>query len=252
MLPTKANITTAGPICASLTLSGTAVPVIGAGGQLNIRGDLSGTGAPYFTGAGKIVLSGTGVQTVTGTVRLGNVDLANTIGNVTIPVGNTLQIEPGAVVTFLGNSKLINNGRFILASNALATASIGPVPASALFTGSATMQRHIPAFVQGWYFLGTPIQNRNVADLNDNIFTYGPMPGVQVPNPGPNTSSIFLHKEAGLAGGTAPEINGWEVPNATNNANGPYPDGSAIQVGKGYRVYINGSWRAPLAGFDFT
>lgn len=226
-------------VCAGLTMVGTALPNIGAGFQLDVRGDLYSTGSPYFTGAGKVILTGTGAQTVTGTVRLNNVDFANTSGGgVVVAAGGTLKIEPNGVATFLANSKLTTNGMFILASNATGTAKIGPIPTSAIISGPVTQQRYVPfnpGATGGWYFIGSPTGGQNFTDWSDNFRVtglssgFGSQGGGIINSSEPERSTIFKYVEAdhNLRIDTVQKI-GWTIPANEN-----------IIPGNGYRTYIN-------------
>ena len=206
---------------------------------MNIRGDINGTSSPYFGGAGKVVLSGTGTQTISGTVRMTNLDIANTSGGgVVVPSGSTLRIEPTGVVTFLASSRMTNSGSFILSSNSSSTAKIAAIPTSASFTGNLTMQRFMP-YTTGygsWYFMSSPVGGKNFTDWVDNFKVVGLSTGFGTQGGGilssaePERSSIFKYVESNHNQriDTAQKI-GWTIPASGDN----------ILPGTGYRTYVD-------------
>ena len=235
------NTNSPAPVCAGLTLSTGAQPVIDNGFQLNVRGDLfgAGLGTPYFSGAGKLVLSGTGTQTITGQVRLGNTEFANTSATgVSVPVGSTLQFEPGAVVSFLANSKLNSSGNVILASSAAGTAKIGPIPATAVINGEITQERYLPYGTGSgaWYFLGSPFSGKNFTDFVDDFKMVGLTPGFGSqggsiwPTTNPERNTVFKYDEPNhhIRLDTV-QKQGWAAPGAAEN----------VVPGKGYRMFVD-------------
>lgn len=227
----------------SLTLQGTASPSISAGGVLNVKENLSGVSTAAITGDGKVVLNGTALQTISGTVTLSNVDFANTtVAGVEILAGGTLKIQPSAatgsgLVTFLANSKLTNNGTFVLGSNNLGTAKIGPIPTTASISGEITQERYLP-YTTGagtWYFLGTPFSGKNFTDLVDDFRVVGLSSGFGVQgsgiisSPEPERSTIFKYDETlhNVRTDTAQKL-GWRIPGNEN-----------LNPGAGYRVWVN-------------
>ena len=136
--------------------------------------------------------------------------------------GGRVDIVTGLTV----NSGTLNsNGGIRLLSSASGTArisnSVGDI------AGAITAERYVPT--SGWHLTGTTLAGQTIADWNDDLATYGPMPGVETPNPGYFTSSIFEYDE-------------------TNNASIPYsdettkgwivPTSSSLVAGKGYRTWI--------------
>ena len=239
--PNQPNISSAVPaaVCAGAVFLNGAAPVIGAGLSITIRGDLSGTGGNTFSGDGKVILGGVGLQKITGTVKLGNVDFANTsTSGVSIQPGALLEILPGATASFLPNSKFTNNGDFVLASSASGTARIAAIPTNAIITaGAITMERWLPhgSGAGSWYFLGTPFSGKNFTDLSDDFRVCGPETGFGsqgsgiLPSNEPERYTIFGYNEPlnNTRLDTA-QKNGWQAP------------GNELLIpGRGYRTYIN-------------
>jgi hypothetical protein len=238
-IPNQPNLV-ANATCASLVLDAASSPVLGAGVQLSIRGDLSGTGSGIITGPGKLAFTGTGIQTVTGTPRVTNVDFVNSSGaGVVIAPGGNLVVEPNGVANFVGNAKLTVNGKLTLSSNATSTAKIGPVPATANISGEISQERYLP-YVSGatgsWYFMGSPFGGRNFTDWVDDFkvtglsSAFGAQGGGIISSPEPERTTVFRYVEAdhNLRIDTIQKI-GWTIPGAA----------STITPGIGYRVFVN-------------
>ncbi len=238
--PNQPNLNNGTPVCASLTLANGAQPQIASGFQLNVRGDLTGNTGPYFGGNGKVALTGTGLQTISGTVRLTNVDFANTSASgVVISPGATLSIEPTGTATFLANSKLTNSGNFVLASSAAGTARIAAIPTTANITsGVITMERWLPnaaSAAGSWYMMSTPFSGNNFTELSDDFKVsglssgFGTQGGDILPVTQPERNTVFAYNEPqnNVRLDTA-QKNGWIAP-----ANGN------MAPGTGYRVYVD-------------
>ena len=216
---------------------------IAFGGQLNVKGDLIGAPGGRVSGVGKLVMSGTGLQTVSGSVWLSNIDFANTSAQgVEISPTGLLSIDPSAttgsgVVTFLANSRLNTNGKLTLASNSMATGKIGPIPTSAIITGEITQERYLP-WSSGsghWYFLGSPFGGKNFTDYADDFKVvgltsgFGSQGGSVLPSNEPERSTIFGYNESlhNLHTDTV-QKQGWRI-----------PGNISLDPGTGYRVYVN-------------
>jgi hypothetical protein len=152
-------------------------------------------------------------------------DLALTPGQ-----GTTFNISAGGKVNVTGaltvaSGTFSSNGGLVLKSSAAGTARIANSAGS--ISGNITAERFVPT--SGWHFTGTAIAGQTIADWNDDLATQGPMPGVETPNPGYFTSTIFGYDQTNndvipYSGATT---NGWVVPTT-----------SAINQNQGYRVFI--------------
>ena len=240
----------------SVSLTGTASPSIGAGGILNIKGDASGVSTAAITGLGKVIFNGNVQQNVTGTFIVSNVDFANTTAQgVVVGSGSTFRVEPNAatgtgLVTFLNNSRLTNNGKFILGSNATATAKIGVMPATTFITGDVTMERYLPYTTEAgnWYFIGSTMSGKNFTDFADDFAVtglssgFGQQGGDIISSIEPERSTIFKYDETihNTRIDTVQKI-GWTIPGNEN-----------VTPGTGYRVYVksysNASHKVDMEG----
>jgi len=124
--------------------------------------------------------------------------------NALLGIQGTLQLEDGA--TFHAG-----NGRLTLLSNLEGTGRLGPVPATATFTGDLTMQRYIPAGATNWRLLGSPVEGATVLNWKDDFITAG-FPGSHYPNfdspvnSGVLWPSIRKHTEPVLQGSNLPQV----------------------------------------------
>jgi hypothetical protein len=234
------NSASPAPICASLSLSGGGSASVGSGFQLNVRGDIiGGINSSPVGGSGKLVLSGTGQQNITGNVRLTNVEFANTSGaGVVIPSGSTLNIEPDGEASFIANSKLTVTGDMILRSSASGTAKIGVIPTTASITGQLTMERWLPYTSSnggGWYLMGSPFSGSDFTGLADDFKVsglatgFGSQGGSILPVNQPERNTVFKYSE--ILNNTRLDTvqkDGWLAPAAENMA-----------PGLGYRVFVD-------------
>lgn len=111
-----------------------------------------------------------------------------------------------------------------LISTVTGTARIAPVPATANYVGSITMQRYAPGPKTGWAQLGTPIQGATLAQWQDDFATSGYTGATGAAG---GFISVYTYNEStpGLFDAT-----GSYLP-ATNVTN-------SIPVGKGFWLYL--------------
>lgn len=242
VIPASTNqpqINSASPaaVCANAVFASGSNPQINNGFSLSIRGDLSGNGGNSFSGDGKLVLNGTGTQLISGNVRIGNVEFANSSGGVSIPAGNKLEILPGATANFLTSSKLNISGDFILGSNATGTARIGLIPSNANITGPLTIERWLPhgSGTGSWFLIGTPFSGQNFTGLSDDFRVCGPDTGFGaqgggiLPSSQPERFTVFRYAE---------NLNNTRLDTAQKDG-WRSPANTSMSVGSGYRVYVN-------------
>jgi hypothetical protein len=104
------------------------------------------------------------------------------------------------------------NGNLTLVSNASGTARVAKIEPEASIIGNVTVQRFIPSGKPGWCFIATPVLNQTKSDWADDFFF--------LPN------YVMIHNEGGTIN-SGEQINGWEY--APSN----------VEVGKGYRAFLN-------------
>jgi hypothetical protein len=218
---------------------------ISSGGVWNIGGNLQGAAGSVITGAGKVVLNGSSIQNITGTVSVSNLEIGNNA--VQIATGSSLIIlptasNPNALLTLLSASTLSNNGNLILGSNSFGTGSIGPIPVTAIINpvgAQFTQERYLPwtnSAAGGWYLIGSPMTGGNFTQLSDNFRVtglstgFGTQGGSIVSSVEPERTSIFAYDETlhNVRTDTVQKL-GWRIP----------ASGDGLTVGKGYRAYVN-------------
>lgn len=233
-------------VCADVNLSNTPTINVAAGNQLTIRGNINGGQlGGTIGGLGKVVMSGTGLQSITNRVMMSNLDLANVSAQgVVINPNSSLEIRPTAatgsgLVTFLNNARLTNNGKFVLGSSPLATAKIGPMPATFTMTGNVTIERYLPytGGIGSWNFIGSPFTGANFTDLSDNFKVVGLTTGFGPQGGGiingsanePERATIFKYDEPSHDTRLdTVQKQGWRIPGNEN-----------IIPGTGYRVWVD-------------
>lgn len=157
---------------ASLTLN--------AGTDLNVNGDeVIFDGA--FAAADLSTLSLLSTHTTLlasdgGALNLWNLTVntpAGTLTDATISIRGTLQLDGGDLDA--------SDANVTLASTATGTGRLGPVAATASYTGNMTVQRYIPAGHTNWRMLGSPVAGQTVNNWKDDFYTAG-FPGSHYPN----------------------------------------------------------------------
>ena len=162
--------------CARLTLENGAALDIHSESRLTAFGDevvLDGT----MQGTGELALQSFDPTTLstTGTVTLEHLVVNTMTGTTmtgTFDIKNSLRIDDGTLDATGANVRLM--------SDANGTARLGSVGSSADYLGELTLERYIPGGVTNWRLLGSSVEDRTVADWNDDFFTAG-FPGSNYP-----------------------------------------------------------------------
>jgi subtilisin-like proprotein convertase family protein len=221
----------------SLQMQNGAEVQIASGGTLNLAANLSSTFGTT-NGAGALVFNGPAGQTITGNHYASNVTVNKTTG--TMAVNGSLNVSGTLTMANATSDITVGvGGNLVLTSNASGTGRIGVVPAGATITGEVTQQRWIPWPGPGvtgqWFFLGSPITNKDFRDFADNFTTYGPASaygsqGAPIQVLGPQHSTILAYQES-LSNDSTDEAqrDGWRAPSGL------------ITNGQGYRVWIERS-----------
>lgn len=242
-IASQPNIT-GNAFAANINLFSSPLPSIAAGGVLNVKGNINGGLGSTISGLGKVIINGTGLQTISGRVIVPNLDLGNTsTQGLVIAPGAELKVNPTAatgtgLVTILNNSKTTVNGSFILGSTALATAKIGPVPATFTLTGDVTQERWLPytSSTGGtWNFIASPFSGKNFTNWVDDFKVvglntgFGPQGSGIINSNEPERSTVFHYDEPTHDTRLdTVQKQGWRIPGNVN-----------IAPGKGYRVWVD-------------
>jgi hypothetical protein len=160
-----------------------------------------------------------------GSATIGNLTFDGVSGQSSTASLNGLLNITGSLL--VNGGTLNTGGNIRLRSSAAGTARIAN--SAGAISGLITAERYVPT--SGWHLTGTTLSGQTISDWNDDLSTYGSMPGVETPNQGYFTSSIFEYDQTDNA--SIPYSNettkGWIVPGT-----------SALVAGKGYRVWIPG------------
>jgi hypothetical protein len=133
--------------------------------------------------------------------------------------------------------KLLSTG-----DNPTADAAIGILPAGAAITGKVTVQRYMaiegPSNGRIYRYIGSPIQNATVADIQNEIKVTGTFTGTSKCNGCGTSASMFAYNESLLT-----DINN-SGGNDMNDGYYEFPDASNLETltpGRGYAIYVRGS-----------
>lgn len=219
----------------SMTLQpGSSLSFGDAASRLNVAALWTGN-SNQVTGPGRVVMSGSTVQSILGTTHFENLEINKTAG--TTNILGTANIN--GVLTISNNTSPLNinpAGKLVLRSTPTRTGMIGPVPAGASITGNVTMERYVPHSSDGsWFFIGSPITGENFTDWVDNFKVVGLNTGYGVQGSGiinshePERATIFKYMENthNVRLDTV-QKHGWRIPGNEN-----------IAIGTGYRVFID-------------
>lgn len=167
-------------------------------------------------------------SSVSATIAAGKLRI---IGTVNMPVTNTanLATTPG--------------GNLTLVSNASGTARIGSVLGGALAGNNYTFERYVNGGVQGWYFLGTPVDGQSLTDWSDDFGITTPVvcSGTLTDIIDRNTVYLLKGDAVPANGPTSFEANGWRAPTSC-----------AINVAEGYRVFLKAAFFSTPRVYDNT
>lgn len=211
----------------TLTLGSNTLTVHGSSAQIN--GFLGGgTGTMVMQPASSATLSGSG------TLNLNNL-------TINAPTGVTCSANAGIRGTLLLSDGVFTaSGVVSLVSNASGTGRLGPVAATASYSGNLTVNRFIPAGATNWRMLGSSVSGQTVDDLKDDFFTAG-FPGSHYPNFfNPINSGIFW-----------PSIRWYDETNTgaavINGLTGATSNTQAMATGQGFAAWSGSTFATTTA-----
>jgi hypothetical protein len=189
-------------------------------GNLNVIGSMAAL-------SNSIVFKGNAAQTFTypSNFNVNNITLYNSL-----PVNTGSALTLGANLNLRGVlspefGKINVNNNLTLISNATVTGSIGEIKSTADVIGTITAQRYLPAALQNYVNLGSPITGLTLGDWNDDLVTSG-FPGSDYPTY--NFNSLYTYNEV-LPGD---RNTGWVGATSISNP---------LLTNKGYMVYMTGA-----------
>ncbi len=206
--------------------------VLQSNGTLNVAGNLVANGQS-IAGDGFIRLNGNAAQTISGSMTVPNLTIANTsVAGVSLAAGANVRLNPvdansGRLQIAAGSRLDASNGTVALASNAQGTAALGALTGGATYVGQLTQERFISQATSGWYFAGAPFSDATLAQWSETSPRVSPL----------NNASIFWYQESDssrtMSNGAIAEQFGWRVPTDLNALINP----SATNL-RGYRVWL--------------
>ncbi|MEZ4738033.1 MAG: hypothetical protein R2818_01420 [Flavobacteriales bacterium] len=218
---------------ATLTLGANALNVFGT--SVTIDGTLGG-------GTGTLVLQPSAAATLAGSGAVNLYDLT-----VNAPSGLNCTANVGIRGTLqLNNGVFTATGPVRLVSNATGTGRLGPVAATASYSGNLTVNRFIPAGATNWRMLGSSVGGQTINDLKDDFFTAG-FPGSHYPAFFSPVGSTNLW----------PSIRWYNETNAGSAVNdglvGATGAGQALATGQGFAAWSGSTFTTTTAfTIDFT
>lgn len=198
--------------------------------DLNVKGNIIGSGNT-LSGTGRIVLSGTAGQAISGTISFDKVQVTNsTLSGVSVSNGATVNINGVLDVAASGRINNTGTGVVNIVSNPTTEGRVGTLGTGAIMTGNYTVQRYVPNAGSGWHFLGTSVSGNNYGQWTDDVqitASTGLGNGVIFMSE-PERANIFQYSEvAHNVKLDTVQKDGWRVPTSPN-----------ISVGRGYRMYV--------------
>lgn len=147
----------------TLTVNGSSASIVGTLTAIaNSTFELDGAPSATLAVTGLVSFYNFTVALATGATVTGDVDIRG-----------TLQLNDGVFDA--------SGANVTLRSTAFTTGRLGPVAASASYTGDLKVERYIPEGATNWRLLGSPVGGKNVAAWQDDFITAG-YPGSQYPD----------------------------------------------------------------------
>jgi len=170
--------TSANVVVDELTIDAGGTLTLNAATTLNTNGDVLVNGALTADDNSTLLMSSAVAQTATFASTTSFWDLAVDAA-VSCTVTGNVDVR-GSLDLLDGNFDCTGN-QVSLTSSATQTGRLGPVAATASYTGNLRIERYRPAGLTNWMFMGSPIQSRTVNNWQDDFITAG-YPGSQFPN----------------------------------------------------------------------
>lgn len=218
-----------------LTVQSGATFTIGAN-TLNIFGTSVSIDGTLGGGTGTVLMQASAAATLAGS---GAANLFNL--TVDVPSGVNCSVNVGIRGTLqLDNGTFTASGPVRLVSNATGTGRLGPVAATASYSGNLTVNRFIPAGATNWRMLGSSVGGQTINDLKDDFYTAG-FPGSHYPG---------FYSPAG-SGILWPSIRWYDETNTGSNVNdglvGATGTGQALTMGQGFAAWSGSGFTTTTA-----
>ncbi len=213
-------------------------------GKLNIYGDINATTGSFIASAGSIQFSGTSTtQNISGSWftgrNLSSLIISNPVGvNNSTASLDTLRILSSLSFGSVTSSTFSSGNNLTFVSSDTATAALGKILNSNIFTGTATVERYIPNHPRAWQFLSIPATGQTIKDawqesaasVAQNLRPgYGTIITSNVSNP--LTQGFDIISSTPSMKSYNPISNGWDGVSSTFNA---------IANPNGYMLFVRG------------
>jgi Secretion system C-terminal sorting domain len=209
-------------------------------GTLTLYGDLTNTGTFNYNTGSLVLMSGSALQTIFGTLS---------VGDITVSTGSQVTLANSANVTLNGTLTLNasssfdadgpgGGGTFTIASigdNLTSDGAIATIPGTATFSGNVNVQRFMslvgPNLARIYRYISSPVQNGTALQIQNTIPITGSFTGNSNGCSGCLTNqSMFAYDES--VAGTL-NVGFVNFPAASNT--------ETLQTGKGYALYVRGN-----------
>jgi len=201
--------------------------VLDANTLLNTNGNVLVNGTLTANDNSAMLMSSNAAQTATFASTTSFWDLT-VDADVSCTVTGNVEVR-GSLDLLDGNFDCTGN-QVSLTSSATQTGRLGPVGATASYTGNMRIERYRPAGNTNWMLMGSPIQNRDVVHWQDDFITAG-YPGSQYPSFAIPVGSNILW----------PSIRWYDETNTGANENdglqGVISNTQALSTGQGFAVW---------------
>ena len=228
----------------SLTLMTGATVTLGAGAQIDVKGNLVYNGS---MGEGKVVLSGSILQTISGTSRINEMELNNASGAVIAPgslvtIGKTLSVTSGTLTT---------NDSLVLASDISGSARIAELPSTgAAIAGKVQARQYIQGNYRRYRFWAHPFSTAlSLGQLQPYMDITGAGGAANGFTPTFTNAPSAFRLDPYTSNSTLGYDPGWK---AITKINGTEADSNKVQPHQGLRLFMRGAKGQGLGGFAYT
>lgn len=228
----------------SLTVNNGVAVAIGSGATLDVKGSMVNNGAIT---SGKIVMSGSTLQTISGRGRLYELEVNNAAGAAidtasVVTIGKTLYVTSGVLAT---------NDSLVLASDATGSARIAAISASgAGISGKVKVQQYIQANYRRYRFWAHPFSTPvSLSQLEADMDITGPGGSANgFTTTGTNAPSAF-RLDVNTENSSMSYDPGWKQ---ITKIDGTEDDSNKVRQYQGLRLFMRGSKGQGLWGYPYV
>ena len=226
-----------------ILVSGASVS-LGAGAQLNIKGDLTNNGT--ITGPGKLSLNGSSAQLVKGLGTVNEVEIDNASG-VSIDTASRMTVRSTLYIT---SGTLATNDSLALYSDASGSARIAEIASGTPISGKVKVYQYIQGGMRRYRFWAHPFSTSiSLGQLQPYMDITGQGGATNgFTTTGTNTPSAF-RLDPYTENSSLSYDPGWK---AITKINGTEADSNKLKRYQGIRLFMRGIKGQGLGGFSYT